>query len=135
MYDPYHTIRISPEPRTVRISLGGQAVASTSHALRVEEDPLAPVWYLPVDAIIGGRLVLSATRTCCPHKGQAVWYSMVDGPADVAWCYRTPTAPMAAIAHRIAFDDSQVRVELDGASARRSFSSDKSAPDLQPHAI
>lgn len=123
VYDPYQPVRIEPEPSTVRVSLAGETLATTPYALRVEEDPLTPVWYLPVEALTGGRLVLSETRTCCPHKGQAVWYSMVDGPSDVAWCYRTPHDSVAAIAHRIAFDGTLVTVELDGTPALRSFSS------------
>lgn len=127
MHDDETLVRIEPEARTVRVSLDGVELAVSHHALRLEEDPLPPVWYLPVESLVAGCLILSPTRTSCPHKGQAIWYSMVDGPDDIAWCYRNPTPAVAAIGHRVAFDTTRVAVELDGTPALRTFAPHPSA--------
>ncbi|RCK70304.1 DUF427 domain-containing protein [Desertihabitans brevis] len=49
-------------------------------------------WYFPPSSVRWSELAPSATPYTCPWKGPASYYSLVDGPEDVAWAYVTPGA-------------------------------------------
>ena len=62
--------------------------------------------YFPPDAVDRAYLRTSATRSRCPWKGTASYYSLVvDGREnrDAAWYYPEPLPPASSIAGRIAF--------------------------------
>jgi hypothetical protein len=39
---------------------------------------------------VGGWLVRTNHQTYCPFKGDASYYSVVDGPENAVWSYETP---------------------------------------------
>ncbi len=62
--------------------------------------------YFPTDSVRPAYLVRSTTRTTCPWKGQASYYSLdVEGQVnrDAAWSYRDPRAAARHLAGRVAF--------------------------------
>ena len=62
--------------------------------------------YFPKEAVAGHLLKPSQTKTTCPWKGVAHYYSIVvDGAEnrDAAWYYPEPKADAAEIKDRIAF--------------------------------
>ena len=62
--------------------------------------------YFPADAINAEYFEASETRTTCPWKGVASYYSIVVNGAqnkDAAWSYPDPKPAAAQIKNRIAF--------------------------------
>lgn len=79
----------------------GAVIAESSDTVVVEGNH-----YFPRDSVDRARLRDSTTKTTCPWKGEASYYSLeVDGEVnrDAAWYYPAPKAAAAEIADRIAF--------------------------------
>jgi uncharacterized protein (DUF427 family)/glutaredoxin len=113
----------------------GAAVAVVPGLLRARRTPTAgPAWlgdhllahsddvvmvegnaYFPLSAIQPGMLVPTSTRSVCPWKGVASYFSVtVDGVEhpDVAWTYRRPSPLARGVKGRVAFcGDVEVRIE------------------------
>ena len=56
----------------------------------------------------------SDTATYCAYKGRASYYSVPDGPRDVAWTYHEPLHDAEPVRDRICFFDERVDVIVDG---------------------
>ena len=101
----------------MRIELDGAVLAESARAQLLFEHPILPVRvYLPREDV---RVPLrpSPTRTACPYKGEAVYWSIeVDGRTipDLAWSYETPREAAARIAGLVCFFNERVDVRLDG---------------------
>ena len=106
-----HAIHIGPFGGRVRVRAGGTILSDTAHALLLEEGSLAPVFYIPRGDVHMERLVRSATASHCPFKGDASYFSVPGGPADVAWSYETPLPGAAAIAGHLAFYPDKAEIE------------------------
>ena len=106
-----HRIEIGPFGGRVRVRIGGEIVADTSHALLLEEGSLPPVFYHPRGDVHMERLSPSATTSHCPFKGDASYFSAVGGSADVAWSYETPLPGAEAIAGHLAFYPDKAEIE------------------------
>ena len=81
---------------------GTQRVASSDDIVLVEGNA-----YFPVSAVRAGALTPSATRTVCPWKGVARYYTItVDGQQlpDAAWSYPHPLPFARRVRGRIAFE-------------------------------
>ena len=62
--------------------------------------------YFPRACVRMDLLRLSATRTRCPWKGQATYYSLADGDErleDAAWSYESPRSRARVIKDCMAF--------------------------------
>jgi uncharacterized protein (DUF427 family) len=115
--DPFHRIDILPSSRAVRIELDGIVLADSERAQLLFEGSILPVRsYLPPEDV---RVPLRAspTRTRCPYKGEAAYWSLdLNGRTihNVAWSYETPREEAARIAGLVCFFDERVDVSLDG---------------------
>jgi uncharacterized protein (DUF427 family) len=98
--------------RRVRIEVEGEVVAETSAARLLYETQLPTRFYLPRDDIVAD-LVPSPTRSYCPYKGEASYWSVL-GLEDVAWSYEQPRPDAVAVAGLVSFWDHRVDVFLDG---------------------
>lgn len=112
--DLSHPIEISPFGGRVRVHLGAETVADTSHALVLEEAGYLPVFYIPRGDVHMDKFAPSDLVTHCPYKGDASHYSI--GAAgefsrNAAWSYETPYPAVAAIAGHMAFYPDKVRFE------------------------
>jgi uncharacterized protein (DUF427 family) len=113
--DLLHRIEIQPSSRPVRVELDGVLLAESSRAKLLFEHPVLPVRaYLPPEDI---RVPLqpSPTRTLCPYKGEAVYWSVdLSGRTidDLAWSYETPNDEAAAIAGLVSFFNERLDVCL-----------------------
>ncbi|WP_219417532.1 DUF427 domain-containing protein [Pseudonocardia nigra] len=118
--DPYTRVDVRPTSRHVQVFAGDVLVAETHAPLVLTETGLPPRWYLAPDDV---RVPLepTATRTRCPYKGEASYWSvrLPDGRelADAAWGYPEPLPESARIAGRLSFAHDDLRVLVDGASA------------------
>lgn len=84
-----------------RAEWNGTVLAESDDIVTVEGNA-----YFPADAVHLEHLVPSDTRTVCPWKGTASYYSVrVDGRMnrDAAWYYPEPKDAALEIAGRIAF--------------------------------
>ena len=103
---PEHTVRLEPAAGTVTVILNGQTIAETSHAVAVHEADYPPVHYLPRDSLKGVEIQRTERHTQCPFKGEASYYSLVQGGRRVEnaiWSYEAPYDEVEALKDRIAF--------------------------------
>ncbi|WP_375462154.1 DUF427 domain-containing protein [uncultured Enterovirga sp.] len=103
---PDHPITIEPNPRRVRVLVGGVIVAETTRALTLKEASYPAVQYVPREDIAQDLFDPSERRSHCPYKGEASYHTVSAGGLvrrDVAWSYETPHPAVAAIAGRLAF--------------------------------
>jgi uncharacterized protein (DUF427 family) len=115
--DPYSRVDILASSRHVRIELDGVTVAESSQPRILFETGLPPRYYLPLTDVRMDLLRPSGTRTHCPYKGTAGYWSVDTGSglhADVVWIYRTPLPESQKIAGLACFYDEKTDVYLDG---------------------
>ena len=89
-----HTVEVRPFAGTVRVEANGAALASTTHALVLEETGYPRRFYVP-EADIAAELSPNPRRTRCPYKGEAIYANAsANGlPIEaVAWSYPEPIA-------------------------------------------
>jgi uncharacterized protein (DUF427 family) len=107
-------ITIGPAGGTWVIRAGGAVLAETTAALELVEGGMTPVIYFPRGDVAMALLEPSATRSTCPWKGEASYFSVI-GPAgtirDAAWSYETPLPGCEAIAGHLAFYPTRVTIE------------------------
>lgn len=100
---PGHRITTTPSGVRVRVRFNGEVIADSRDAMVLEEGTYPPVYYLPRKDVKMERLERTAHRTHCPFKGDASYYSLVNGPANAVWSYEHPYDEMLAIKERLAF--------------------------------
>ena len=100
---PHHRIETKPTGVRVRVTFNGEVIADTLDAITLEEDHYPPVYYIPRKDVKMERLLRSDHRTHCPFKGDASYFSLMDGPADAVWSYEQPYDEMRVIRELLAF--------------------------------
>ena len=103
---PEHHVRQKPVPGRMRAQLGADVLAESSDVIEVDEDQNPPRYYFPRDDVRMDRMTPSETRTYCPFKGEASYFSLElgDGPLpDAAWAIESPYDEHADLKSRIAF--------------------------------
>lgn len=111
---PDHPISIAINPRRVRVSAGGQTIAETTRARTLKEATYPAVQYIPRDDAQMTLMTRTDRVTHCPYKGDASYYSIKAGNADLAnavWSYESPFPAMAEIAGHLAFYPDKVTIE------------------------
>ena len=101
-----HTIEVERFAGRVVVRFGGEVVADSRAALRLDETGCEPVFYLPRADVRGAALQPSTHTSHCPFKGDASYWTLRTGTAervDAAWSYEQPLDAVAAIAGCIAF--------------------------------
>lgn len=86
------------------------------------ETGLPTRYYVPPTSVDPAILRETETKTRCPYKGEAEYYSVVlDGKEykDIVWYYRTPTHESGAIAGLLCFYNEKVDIWLDGHKLER----------------
>jgi uncharacterized protein (DUF427 family) len=103
---PSHPITIERNANRVVVTLGGRVIADTREALTLREANYPPVHYIPREDIDMAGLARSATRTHCPYKGEAAYFSIPAGgqrSVDAIWTYEAPYDAVAEIKNHLAF--------------------------------
>ncbi|WP_340563245.1 DUF427 domain-containing protein [Streptomyces sp. GSL17-111] len=103
-----HRIRLERGERHVRVELGGQVVAESRRPVLLHETGLPVRYYLPPQDVRTELLETSDTRTVCPFKGTASYWSLPGGERDVAWAYPEPLPEVADIAGLLCFYAAEV---------------------------
>jgi len=100
---PKHRIATKPAGARVQVTVKGEVIADTRDAVRLDEDGYPAVYYIPRKDVNMERLVRSDHRSTCPFKGEASYYSIVNGPVNAVWSYEQPYDEMAVIRELLAF--------------------------------
>ena len=103
---PEHKVLQKPVRGKMRAQLGADVLAESSDVIEVDEDQDPPRYYFPRADVRMDRMTPSETRTYCPFKGEASYFSLElgDGPLpDAAWAIESPYDEHADLKSRIAF--------------------------------
>jgi len=101
-----HRISLRPASGRAEVRIGGVLLALSDRATLLLEHGCRPRWYLPREDVRLDLLRRSATRTVCPFKGEATYWSYDPAGAagaDVAWSYEDPISAMAPIKGLVCF--------------------------------
>jgi len=106
---PRHRVTTHPSASRVQVKYQGELIADTREAVELHESMssghvLAPVvYYIPRKDVKMERLAKTGHRTHCPFKGDASYFSVVNGAENAVWSYEAPYDEMEAIRERLAF--------------------------------
>lgn len=109
--DPFKRVDILQSTRHIRVWIDGKVVADTRSSMHLYETGLPCRYYIPLTAVDASVLRPSETRTRCPYKGEAEYYSVeVDGNLheDVVWYYRCPTMESSMVTGLVCFYNEKV---------------------------
>ena len=115
--DPYHRVDVLNSSRQVEVRVNGVLVADTSRPRLLFETGLPVRYYIPKLDVRMDLLTPTATRTRCPYKGEAVYWSVQAGDeafADIVWSYPYPIPEIPKIENLLAFYNEKVDIAVDG---------------------
>jgi uncharacterized protein (DUF427 family) len=108
---PDHPITVASNPGRVVVRVAGRVIADTRAALTLREANYPPVQYIPRRDVDMTALARTATRTNCPYKGEAAYFSIPAGgerSVDAIWTYEAPYDAVAEIKDHLAFYPNRV---------------------------
>ena len=117
-HDPFGRIDVLRSSRPVRIEHDGRLLAESTRPMLLFETLLPVRFYLPREDVVV-RLEPSDKATYCAYKGRASYFSIPDGPQDVAWTYHEPLHDAEPVRDRICFFDELLDVTVDGERRQR----------------
>ena len=101
-----HQITITPTDRHVEVFLGGEKLASSGRAVVLAETGLPDRYYLPAEDVRTDLLQPTSSKSTCPYKGEASYWSAETGGQvhkDIVWSYPDPIPQAAGIAGLLCF--------------------------------
>ena len=107
---PEHRITTKPAGVRVQVKLKGEVIADSRDALVLQESRYPPVYYVPRKDVKMERLARTSHSTHCPFKGDASYFSLVNGPENAVWSYENPYDEVAAIREHLAFYPDKVDI-------------------------
>ncbi|MFF8670556.1 DUF427 domain-containing protein [Streptomyces sp. NPDC015242] len=102
-----HRITVERSGRHVRVVRAGQVLAESDRALLLRETGCPERYYIPAEDVRLDLLTPSGTRTYCPFKGTASYWSL-PGAEDLVWAYPDPKPDVAGIKDHLCFYDVEV---------------------------
>ena len=109
--NPYKRIDAIQSSRPVRVVLGGETVAESSQAHFLFETGMPTRYYIPTEDVRMDLLAPTETKTGCPYKGSAVYWSAEVGGEkyeDIVWSYPEPLPEVHKIAGLVCFYNEKV---------------------------
>ena len=99
--DPFKRVDVLPSTRHIQVFINDVQIADSRSSMHLYETGLPARFYLPLTDVDASKLRPSETRTQCPYKGEAEYYSVEIGEGkvarDVVWFYERPTLECAKI--------------------------------------
>jgi uncharacterized protein (DUF427 family) len=120
--DPYHRVDVLRSSRHVRVEVNGQTVAETQRPSLLFETSLPTRYYIPKQDVRMDLLVPTETRTSCPYKGVASYWSVRAGDElvpDIVWAYPSPIPECAKIENMLSFFNERADIFVDGEREER----------------
>ncbi len=120
--DPYHRVDVLHSSRHVQVRAGDVVVADSRRPRLLFETSLPVRYYLPKLDVRQDLLVASATRTRCPYKGEAVYWSIEAGGTrldDAVWSYPAPIPETPKIENLLSFFNERLDIVVDGVLQER----------------
>jgi len=118
--DPYKRLDVCLSHREVCVLLGGEEVARTRNARFAFESNHQVRYYFPKEDVRLDLMESSDTKSSCPYKGDAVYFSALVGGTlidDVAWSYPEPISECPQLKGLICFFNERVDdIRVDGES-------------------
>ncbi len=117
--DPYHRVDVLESSRHVKVRLHGEVIVETSRPKLLFETSLPTAYYIPPEDVREDLLVPSDTKTVCPYKGIASYWSVRVGDElieDLIWYYPEPLPEATKVKDCLCFYDERVKLEVDGES-------------------
>ena len=118
MDDHFHQLNRPNERVTVRV--GDEVLARSERVIVLKEfvhgKTLDPVYYFPPGDVAVDKLRRTQTRTHCPIKGDAAYWTYsgdTGAEEDLVWGYPEPIENSRHIAGRMAFDARRVSFEVE----------------------
>jgi uncharacterized protein (DUF427 family) len=114
--NPYHRVECLRSGRRLTVGAAEVTLVDTSDTLAVYETSLEPRLYVDARFVRMDLLQPSTTRTYCPYKGTATYWTASVGDIvldDVAWSYEDALAESKALEHLLSFDETKVSVTHD----------------------
>jgi uncharacterized protein (DUF427 family) len=113
---PTHQVRETHVAHPMKVEVDGEVVADSRDVIRVDEDGYPARFYFPRGDVRTDLLESSNTRSMCPFKGEASYYSLdIDDKRidDAVWTYETPYDEHADLRGRLAFwDDKNPEISI-----------------------
>ncbi|MDH3426291.1 MAG: DUF427 domain-containing protein [Acidimicrobiia bacterium] len=98
-------VRVEDGPKRIRVYLGGELIADTTHAKAVWEKKFYPVYYFPPQDVRTELLTATETTKNSPSRGEAQFMSVKGGDRTVEdAAYTHADSPIEEISGYIAFD-------------------------------
>lgn len=119
--DPHKRVDVVPSSRHVRVEVDGVVLAESLRPVLLFETTLPIRYYLPPEDI-NVDLTRSDTRSVCPYKGEATWWSTSIGDRaidDIAWSYPSPIPENPRIAGLVCFRNERIDLFVDGELQQR----------------
>lgn len=114
-YSVYFDYRVDINRRRNRVTatLNGQELGRTDRPLLVDEQDHGLVFYFPKEDVNFDLLrAIPDHHTRCPWKGEASYWSHVDGDVPIVWAYENPLPQVIGIKDHVAFYQNIVTVAL-----------------------
>src|SRR5262245_10966910 len=116
---PEHHVDETHVDGRMLVRVGDETIADSSDVIRVDEDGSPPRYYFPRSDLHMEKLEATETRTICPFKGTANYFSLrTHGRQlrDAVWSYEDPYEEHADLKERVAFaDDKMPEIEVRAA--------------------
>ncbi|HVV94620.1 MAG TPA: DUF427 domain-containing protein [Hyphomicrobiales bacterium] len=112
---PDHPVTVTPSDQHVVVRFDGAVVADTRHALVLKEATYPAVYYVPRGDADMSHFDKTQHHTTCPYKGEASYFSLVEGgrrAENAVWSYETPFPAVGDIREHLAFYPDKVEIEV-----------------------
>lgn len=103
---PSHRVEERHLEKRVIARVNNEVIADSQNVIRVEEDGSPERFYFPRGDVKMEKLHSTPTKTECPFKGHASYFSISAGQnelKDAAWTYESPYDEHSDLKERIAF--------------------------------
>ncbi|MGF6774004.1 uncharacterized protein (DUF427 family) [Paraburkholderia sp. GAS199] len=103
---PDHPITVERNTKRVVVTVAGEVIADSTHALTLREASYPPVFYIPRKDVDMAKLARTEHASYCPYKGDAAYYSIPAGgerSVNAVWTYESPYAAVEQIKEHVAF--------------------------------
>ena len=114
--NPFHRVDVRSTSRKVRVLVDGTPIAETSRPKLMSETGLPNRYYIPRSDVRNDVLEPSDTRTICPYKGTAAYWSVRIGDTvleDAVWAYPEASGDASEAKGYLSFAHDAITFEVE----------------------